>query len=162
MNLDKEISWIEEQLKERPKTEAKILGRLLEICIKVKSQGIRRPKKEKVEYKLYKEFMAVYAEFIHNRSGVGVLIDAFQGANLKRIIAYLVENAKDKTETGALEAWKYIFINWGDVSTFLQSQVSLYQIYKNLPEILDNLKNGHYKKQQNTYKKGLADLKSSL
>jgi hypothetical protein len=170
MNLDKEIAWIETRMEverstinDQRSTNLKMYGRLLELCIKVRDKGLKRKKADLPKYERFKEFISAYDLFIRDRTngGIGALIDGIQGKALNNIITYLVSQAKTKDEAGALEAWRYILANWKMITPYLQQQVALYSIYKNLSEILDQLKNGHFKQKQASHTQ-LSDLKSSL
>lgn len=94
------------------------------------------------QFSQFQDFVKAYDDFCRSFSGVGAKMDGAQGAALKKIVAYLIRENKDKDEAGALLAWNYILNNWKNLTKFIQNQVSLTQINKNLPEILTQLRNG--------------------
>ena len=92
---------------------------------------------------LYKDMLSEYNSFILEKTGLGAKINSTDGAAMKRIIAYLKQQVKDKGDVNAsvVDAWKYILTNWSKLSAFYQSQVKLAQIDSNFPNILTQLRN---------------------
>lgn len=91
---------------------------------------------------VFKDMMDVYCEFFNAQTGVQPKISVADGAALKKIIKYLKTQVKDKTdESAVVEAWKYVFTNWGKLSSFQQARVKLVQIDSDLSNILFSLKN---------------------
>jgi hypothetical protein len=174
--LEDETKWLNEQLSQRQKfietagpenkvarqykPEVKILSRIIEVLEKVTKQGIKREKKENASFAYWKDFLDAYSAFHYKWINTPAMLDPVQGAALKKIIAYLIEANNEKSEEGALKAWKYILYNWDKLSKFIQQQKSLLQIHRNLTEILDQLRNGHNKTNRGTNR--LSDLEREL
>lgn len=95
----------------------------------------------KVKHSRYQDFVSVYNDFCISQSGAGAKMDGGQGKAMNNIITFLKAQSKQKNQEGAVLAWRYILSHWGNLSDFLQRQISLTQINKNLPEILTQLKN---------------------
>lgn len=98
---------------------------------------------------LYKDMLSEYNSFILEKTGLGAKINTADGAAMKRIIAYLKKQVKDKGDVNAsvVDAWKYILTNWSKLSAFYQSQVKLVQIDSNFPNILTQLRNNPQQKR---------------
>jgi len=96
--------------------------------------------------RLYKAFLSEYDAFCRDAIGVGAKMDVYEEEALEKIIDYLREQATDKTDEGLITAWKFIFRHWDRVGDFIGKQKSLGQIYRNIMEILDKIRNGHDKK----------------
>lgn len=112
------------------------------------------------QFEKYRDFIDVYFTWHKEHSGVDPRMTAAQGRALKEIITYLVSQSKTEDEDGALLAWEYILKNWSRLTKFLQNQVALTQINKNLTEILTQLRNG---KDESASKKSKRDqLKSRI
>lgn len=94
------------------------------------------------ELPLYQHFVAAYSEFIKGRGSGGLLFNGRDGKVMKEIYAKLKTNSQAKTDEGALKSWTYILTNWNKLNDFLQSQITVVQINKNLLEIIDKLRNG--------------------
>jgi hypothetical protein len=92
---------------------------------------------------LYKDLLSEYNSFILEKTGLGAKINTADGAAMKRIIAYLKQQVKEKddVEASVVEAWRYVLSNWSKLSAFYQSQVKLVQIDSNFPNILTQLRN---------------------
>jgi hypothetical protein len=84
----------------------------------------------------YQDAMDAYFEWHRATVGVAPRITSRDGAALKEILKYLSENSKSQDHEGALAAWRFILLYWDTLNKFLQSQVSLNSIAKNLPEII--------------------------
>lgn len=89
---------------------------------------------------MFPAFVKAYDTFCRIKTKAGAKMDGANGKALKTIIQFLTQEALQKDEAGALEAWKYILLNWDKLTPFIQNQVSLLQINKNLPEILMQLR----------------------
>jgi hypothetical protein len=97
--------------------------------------------KKQAEYEpAFQPFMDMYCKWHQQQVGVGARITPREGKALKLIISYLRENSKKKDDQGALDAWSFILLHWDKLSAFLQKQVSLSQINRNIPEIIANIK----------------------
>lgn len=97
----------------------------------------------------YQSFIKRYDTFCRWVSGAGAKMDGVQGKAMKAIIKYLIKESKASDEQGALDAWDYVLTNWAKLSPFIQTQISLVQINKNLAEILMQLrKNGKTASEQ--------------
>ena len=95
----------------------------------------------------WSQWVAIYKEWHKAHTGRAARIQGQDGAALKLIAKYLRQEAKQQDEAGALDAWRYILANWGRLSDFIQRQVALTQMNKNLPEILTTLRHGGANKQ---------------
>ncbi len=95
----------------------------------------------------YKKFVQIYSDWYEKRVGVKILFDGIQGKAIKKIIQYLIDNSKEKNSQGGADAWEYILQNWDKIDKFYQDQVKVNQIQSNLPNILNQLKNGNSKNQ---------------
>jgi len=138
MTIDEQIPLLE-QLQEKLQNEvgASVLPHAIE-SLKL----LRKITGGKQDIQHYRQFVAMYDAWMRKTSGVSAKITAGDGKALKQIIRYLVENSKGGDEEGAMDAWHYILKYWKLLTPFLQTQVRLSQINKNLPEILMQLRNG--------------------
>jgi len=82
----------------------------------------------------------MYFEFHSATAGVGPRMDARQGKALKSIIAYLRSNSNRKDDEGAIQAWAFILKYWSSLSDFMQKQIALTSIERNISEIIMQLK----------------------
>lgn len=96
----------------------------------------------------YQEFMRVYMEWFQGRAGVKPHITPAAGKNLNILIGHLASQSKSKDEDGAMAAFQFILTHWERLSPFIQKQVSLPQIVKNIDEILTQLRNGNTKQER--------------
>lgn len=161
MTIDEQIAWIgsiqywfqknegadnlqavKESLRRLKKLEAEYA--------KLESE-LDRAKMGEKKLELYHQFIDTYDQFCRAYIGAGAKLDGVQGKAMKSIIAYLTKESKDKSEEGALLAWKFILAHWAKLTKFIQNQTSLVQINKNLQEILTQLRRGKDKQaaQQN-------------
>lgn len=101
----------------------------------------KRASKKKETDPEYQRFVELYFDFHLAVAGVKPMMDGRQGKALKEIMQYLGDNVKSENFT-AFDAWKWILSHWTQLSPFLQNQVTLSNIKKNLPEILMQLRNG--------------------
>lgn len=114
--------------------------------IKSLLKGLKRPtkgstKKEEASA-LYQKFMTHYFEQYESLVGTKPSISVYEGKALKSIIERLRVASIDKTEDGALKAWKYIWHKWSILPPFVQRQKNLSAVNRHLGEILDVLKQG--------------------
>lgn len=146
MTLEEQIAWIGSiQYWFQDKPEASNLTHIKDSLRKLqKLEDISRQRKEQ-KVDVYADFIGAYDEFCKSFIGVGAKIDGAQGKAMKTIIKYLVQESKEGTTEGALNAWKYILSNWNRLSAFIRQQTALVQINKNLQEILTQLRHGHGK-----------------
>lgn len=105
---------------------------------------------------IYPACMDLYSAFILNQTGVGAKINSATGSALKKIIAYLKTQVKNK-EDFSIEipkALEFIFLNFKSWDIFHQGQLNLNQIESNLINIINAIKNGKQlttKQQQSKY-----------
>jgi hypothetical protein len=110
---------------------------------------------------LYKDCIAIYNNFIKEKTGAGAKIDGMQGNAMKEIINFILKQEKvNGSDEQALIAWKFILENFSRVEPFLQKQLKLNQINSNITNILDQIKNGTGK--QFTGKKSPAELAAEV
>ena len=93
---------------------------------------------------VYTKCMKLYDDFISQKTGVGAKINSSTGSALKKIIAYLTTQVKNKDDLliavpGALE---YVFKNYESWDPFHKGQLNLNQIESNLINILNSIRNG--------------------
>ncbi len=130
---------------------------------KLKDKG-DKPDKKRVKAKsepngLYKNMVAAYDEFCHERIGMGAKLDALQGKSMKLIITYLqLQIAKKQGDLSELElnnetlnAWKFILSKWTTVGDFYGQQIKLNQINSNLPNILTQIRNSNKNKRNEKF-----------
>lgn len=111
------------------------------------------------KHQRYKEFVQLYDDFCLHQINAHARMDGKEGKALNKLIDYLKENSKTKTEQGAIDALRYIFTNWRLLPPFLQRQITLTQINKNLPEILNAFRN-YGQRQQTPADNALEKLRS--
>ena len=92
----------------------------------------------------YKDMVAIYDSFCLEFLDVPARINGVEGKALKEIIKYLINIAKKKgvEENTCLDSFSYIFNHWGMLDDFTRKQVKLSQINSNLPNIINQIKNG--------------------
>ncbi len=132
-----------------------------------KSQNIPEPKKKKgivneIEKGVYPKFLAVYSDWHNEKVGATIKMTGAQGEAMKRIIKYLLENSKERSEEGALLAWEYILVNWNKIDNEYQKKIKLNEIDYNLPNILNQLKNGNSKKTNSHSENGREEARELL
>ena len=93
----------------------------------------------------FQEFLKIYSDWYELRVGVKIIFDGAQGKSLKKIITYLIDNSHQKNAQGGADAWGYILSNWDKLEPFYRDQLKVNQILSNLPNILNQLKNGNSK-----------------
>jgi hypothetical protein len=112
---------------------------------------------------LYNQMMYVYFDWHNQQVGVDPIIDGGQGKAMKEMVNYFECQAKKKLdqsgseysqsdiEQNAVLAFQTLLFKLGDgvsIEPFYSSQVKLTQIYSNLQNIINQLKNGNPKQQQ--------------
>lgn len=113
-----------------------------------KEKKKRKEEEQELPDGSYQKFLTIYSSWYENKTGLKISFDGAQGNALKKIITYLSANAKEKNSQGGAEAWQYILLNWGKLDKFLQDQVKVTQIQSNMPNIINQLKNGNSKNKQ--------------
>ena len=110
-------------------------------AIQAAIERLSKPAKAKAEPEpAYQQFVELYFQWHEATVGIQPPMGAREGKVMKEIIAYLRNNSKRKDDDGALDAWQFILRHWNLLSEFLQKQVSLSNIQRNLPEIIMQLK----------------------
>jgi hypothetical protein len=107
---------------------------------KLHTQQQRRQKKEAEQEPVYGVFLEMYFEFHSSTVGTGPRMDARQGKALKGIISYLRSNSKRSDDQGAIDAWAFILKYWSSLSDFMQKQITLTSIERNISEIIMQIK----------------------
>ena len=109
-----------------------------------------KTKDNKLSY--YKEMVAIYDTFCLEFLDVPARINGAEGKALKEITQYLVNiaNKKGLEESTCLDSFSYIFNHWSMLDKFTRGQVKLIQINSNLPNIINQLKNGTEKRNSST------------
>jgi hypothetical protein len=173
--MDKKLNAIEKEILDATKEFALSNGiHYDEMTRNLVLNGIREyaarttEQKEQLPKGLYPKFLEVYSNFHKERLGMPIKMDLAQGSHLKKIIKYLVGASKEKSEDGALLAWQYILSNWDSLGSYLKNQIKINQINSNLPNILNQLKNGvtsktnkHSSNSRNEAKQYLANALSN-
>ncbi len=157
------IDFLDEQLNERQYNSAKNAKNAKEgwekrrgskkcdpiakVCnIEEEEEEEKKENKKRKEIELpdgsYQKFLEIYSSWYEGKVGVKIQFDGMQGKALKKIITFLIANSKEKNCTGGAAAWEYILLNWNKLDTFYQDQLKVNQIQSNLPNILNQLKNG--------------------
>tara|TARA_R110000744_G_scaffold134922_1_gene244210 strand:+ start:8835 stop:9605 length:771 start_codon:yes stop_codon:yes gene_type:complete len=106
-----------------------------------------------IENQLYKKIIAIYNGFCLENWDAPAKINGIEGKATKEIIKYLRTICKVKNleaDVDVENAFKYILNNWSNLDTFLQKQIKLAQINSNLPNIINQLKNGAEKPNSNS------------
>lgn len=93
---------------------------------------------------IYPACMDLYNSFVLQRTGVGAKFNSLTGASMKKIIAYLKTQIKDKEDLakGIPDAFQYILSHFELWDSFHQKQLNLNQIESNLINILNSIRNG--------------------
>ena len=120
------------------------------------SKEKKKPNARKESNGLYKEMVAAYDDFCHEKIGMGAKMDALQGKSMKLIISYLQSQIAKKQgdlpeselNNETLNAWKFILSKWSMIGDFYGQQIKLNQINSNLPNILTQIRTSN-KKQRN-------------
>lgn len=122
-------------------------------------------KKTATKWTLKKQFVESYHAFCDEAIGATVY-DKKDDNALNRIIEILLKACQKKnansTEQDALFAWQYILNNWGSLTVFMQNQIAVKQIEKNILEILHQLRNGATKQavKKNATRSIIEDIRS--
>lgn len=125
-------------------TDLKEHSEALKLALKlVKRHERAEEKKAKAAagaYACYQEMVGAYYEWHELRVGIKPMMNPQRGKAMNNIIGRLMEASTDKSEQGAKDAWEYILNHWEGLTPFLQKQVSLLDIERNLEEIIMHLK----------------------
>lgn len=132
-------------------------------CNKEEEKNKKEKKKRKEEEQelpdgSYQKFLQIYSDWYQQKVGVKIIFDGAQGNALKKIITFLIANSKEKNCTGGAAAWEYILQNWSLLDQFYQDQVKVTQITSNLPNILNQLKNGNSKSKPKNDRNNIHSL----
>lgn len=106
--------------------------------------------------KLYSEMVNIYFKWFEGLSGVKPKFGQAEGASMKQIINYFKILYKDNRSEGENEfeevtkMFSFIFSHWNLIDPFLQKQTKLTQINSNIQNIINDIKNGHKRKQSNS------------
>lgn len=118
-----------------------------------------KKKKPRKQSEMFKKFVKEYHEFCKRMVGECVFTKMDEVC-MHHIIQRLTKASKEGTEEGAFLAWQYILACWGDLSVFIQNQIQVSNIEKNLLEILMQLRNGANK--QAVQKKKSSRLRDNI
>lgn len=100
------------------------------------------------ESKDLKEYIDAYHKFYLAKVEVAPNIDGAQVNAIKRIAEYFSKIVKDGVTIQ--DQFKAMFDNWLEIDPFLQDQLKPTQIFSNLPNILNQIRNGIARKKQKT------------
>lgn len=95
----------------------------------------------------YSEYVDAFMEFYTFRTEMPYYFKAIDGKAIKDIIRYLEKIAQAKNKD-PVEVWKFILSQYDKWEIFYQKQLKPNQINSNLPNILNNLRNGNSKKDK--------------
>lgn len=140
MELTQQIEAIE-ALKGEDKAQKELWSAVLKSLKRLLKADQRAAKRASNKVEGYAEALELYFEFHQAVASVKPMMTAAQGKAIKDILQYLSANLKNEEAT-ALDAWGYILRHWTTLSPFMQNQITLMNIRKNLPEILMQLRNG--------------------
>jgi hypothetical protein len=140
MELTQQIEAIE-ALKREDKAHKELWSHVLKSLKRLLNADERAAKRAATKVDGYAEALELYFEFHEAVAVVKPMMNAAQGKALKDILLYLAANLKNEEAT-ALDAWGYILRHWTNLTPFMQNQITLMNIRKNLPEILMQLRNG--------------------
>lgn len=122
---------------------------------KPKTNKQSSPAKAEAEPSITSKFLAVYNDFLQNRTGTQEQFSKAGRAGLKKIIAFLTVQVKAKNpndtpeqiENNTVLSWEWILSNFDHWDKFHQGQLKLNQIESNLLNIIQSskLKNSHGK-----------------
>lgn len=140
MQLTDIIARLKEIARTMPEKDQEVMKQALKHLSILQAKLLRLEKKQQEYEPAYQAFMDMYCQWHQQQVGVGARITAREGKALKLIIKYLRENSKKQDDQGATLAWSFILLHWDKLSAFMQRQVSLTQIEKNLPEIIASIK----------------------
>ena len=108
--------------------------------------------------KLYARMVEIYFDWFKGLSGVSPKFGQAEGASLKQLINYFKILYKANKKEGENEfdevtkMFSFIFSHWNLIDPFYQKQTKLTQINSNIQNIINDIKNGHGKKQQSNSK----------
>lgn len=116
------------------------------------------PKEEppKDDGKLYSKMVEIYFDWFKKLSGVSPKFGQAEGASMKQIINYFKVLHKANKSEGENEfdevtkMFNYVFNYWHLIDPFLQKQTKVTQINSNIQNIINDIKNGHKRKQSNS------------
>jgi len=100
------------------------------------------PEVKPVDKTVLADAIALYHEFYLKKVGVKPLIDGAGVQSIKKIIEYFDKNVG---ESKIILSFKAIFDNWNLIDPFLGEQLKPQQIFSNLANILNQVKNGYSK-----------------
>lgn len=107
---------------------------------KTKQPAVKKQKKEITleNSSLYQNCIEEYNKFCLIRNNLGAKIDSRSGKAMNQIIARLKSRVNDaeKENEQILSAWKFILSNFLKWSSYHQGQIELYEIERNLSNIL--------------------------
>jgi len=127
-----------------------------------KEKKKRKEEEQELPDGSYQKFLDIYSNWYENLVGVKIKFDGVQGKALKKIIAYLIANSKEKNAQGGADAWEYILLNWSKIDKFYQDQTKVNQIESNLPNILNQLKNGNSKAKPTNSQENINNIIDSM
>jgi len=106
----------------------------------------------------YHPCIAIYADWYQERTGTKYPFQIQDGRAMKSIIAYLRTVKKGGTVE---DSWRAVLQNFSKWDQFLQKQIKLVQIYGNLANIINSIKNGKQSFRSNT-RQGFADTVNEI
>lgn len=111
-------------------------------------KSVKQPMTEE-ESADYKECLDVYYKWFEHETHNPPLMKVYDFTALKQMIVYFRGVIKRKgLDATPADSFKLIFQNWKKLDSVMQSQTNLSQIYKNLNNILNQLRNGGIQRKQ--------------
>jgi hypothetical protein len=173
MRIDQQIAFVDELLGfANSDVEREALGAIRETLVEVQvtpsacgtsPKGGQPTRKKVIKLERYQEFVGAYDQFCRKKLGAPAHMNAANGRALKETVDYLMKQEKvNGDELLALEGWQYMFDNWSLLSEFIQKQVGLLQIKKNIQEILFEFRNASKSAKRRHSENEWDQLNSSL
>lgn len=140
-----------------PAQEQEVLKAALKHLSSLHAKQTKRQKKDEEQEPAFSDCMAMYCEWHQRLVSIGPHITPREGKALKVIIKYLRENSKQKDDEGVKTAWEFILRHWDKLTLWLQKQMRLSQIERNLPEIISSIKQHATIQNRNNTSAQIAD-----
>lgn len=97
--------------------------------------------RSKVDSNLLKKCLAIYIQFYKKRNDNATpLIDGMQVNALKDIILHFMKNSPDPSEENIIHSFDILFNNWDKYANYIQDQLTLIQIKRNITNMVAYLK----------------------
>lgn len=152
---DKEKDKEKEKDKDKEKETAQISfiaeeNTEVEVLLPESIENSAKRRKNGKKDEVYHTFISVYSDFLKKR-GIPVKIGAVDGKALKELIKYIgkMDSVLSGRKTEA-DVFRYVLDNWNRLNAWTQTQVQMRQINSQIPNIIEQLRNGKQNNQTNT------------